>query len=96
MRISYNEAQTTGQDIIKGLYKKYPEIFWWASITTNEPIVDVGLIIDRPGIGPPIAAEIKEAAYTESVEDFVSYPRVVYGINRLNVHLWDLIKEAGL
>ncbi|MFW9833578.1 MAG: winged helix-turn-helix transcriptional regulator [Candidatus Thorarchaeota archaeon] len=96
MRICYDESQTTGQDIIIRLYEKYPGLFWWASITTNESIVDVGLIIDRPGKGPPIAAEIKAAAYTESVEDFVSYPRVVPGINRLNVHLWDLIHEAGL
>jgi len=96
MRICYDEAQTTGQDIIMGLHEKYPELFWWASITTNEPIIDVGLIIDRPGKGPPIAAEIKAADYTESVEDFVSYPRVVHGINRLNAHLWDLINEAGL
>jgi DNA-binding Lrp family transcriptional regulator len=96
MRICFDEAQTTGQDIIIGLYERYPEKFWWASITTNEPIVDVGLIIDRPGKGPPIAAAIKAAAYTKSVEDFVSYPRVVVTINRLNVHLWDLIHEAGL
>ncbi|MFX1482823.1 MAG: winged helix-turn-helix transcriptional regulator [Promethearchaeota archaeon] len=96
MRICYDENQTTGQDIIMGLYEKYPEKFWWASMTTNEPIVDVGLIIDRPGKGPPIAAEIKAAAYAKSVEDFVSYPRIVQGINRLNVHLWDLIHEAGL
>jgi len=96
LRICYDEAQATGQDIIINLYEKYPELFWWASITTNEPIVDVGLIIDRPGKGPPIAAELKATAYTESVEDFVSYPRIIHGINRLNVHLWDLINEAGL
>ncbi|MFW9965433.1 MAG: winged helix-turn-helix transcriptional regulator [Candidatus Sifarchaeia archaeon] len=96
LRISYDEEQTTGQDVILGLYQKHPEIFWWSTITTNEPIVDVSLIIDRPGKGPPIAAEVKAAAFTKSVEDFVSYPRVVYGINRLNVHLWDLINEAGL
>jgi len=96
MRICYDEAQTTGQDIIMGLYEKHPGLFWWASITTNEPIIDVGLIIDSPGKGPPIAAEIKTAAYTKSVEDFMSYPRVVSGINRLNVYLWDLIHEAGL
>jgi DNA-binding Lrp family transcriptional regulator len=96
MRISYDDTETTGQDIIMELYEKYPEIFWWASVTTNEPIVDVGLIIDRPGKGPPIAAEIKATSYTESVEDFVSYPRVVHGINRLNAHLWDLLEEAGL
>ncbi len=96
MRICYDEAQTTGQDIIMGLYENYPEKFWWASLTTNEPIVDVGMIIDRPGKGPPIAAEIKAAAHTKSVEDFVSYPRVVSGINRLNIHLWDLFREAGL
>ncbi|MFW9964814.1 MAG: winged helix-turn-helix transcriptional regulator [Candidatus Sifarchaeia archaeon] len=96
MRISYDDAKTTGQSIIMELYDKYPELFWWGSITTNEPIVDVGLIIDRPGKGPPIAAEIKAAAYTKSVEDFVSYPRVVSSVNRLNAHLWDLIHEAGL
>ncbi|MFW9809722.1 MAG: winged helix-turn-helix transcriptional regulator, partial [Candidatus Thorarchaeota archaeon] len=96
MRISYDDAKTTGQSIIMELYDKYPELFWWGSITTNEPIVDVGLIIDRPGKGPPIAAEIKAAAYTKSVEDFVSYPRVVASVNRLNAHLWDLIHEAEL
>ena len=96
LRISFDETQTTGQDIIEGLYEKYPDLFWWGSITTNEPIVDVGLIIDRPGKGLPITEEIKAASCTTSVEDFVSYPRVVPGINRLNAHLWDLLEEAGL
>jgi DNA-binding Lrp family transcriptional regulator len=96
MRICFDNAQTTGPDIVMGLYKKYPAEFWWASITTNEPIVDVGLIIDRPGRGPPITDEIKEAAFVRSVEDFVSYPRVVPGRNRLYTRLWELIAEAGL
>lgn len=96
IRICFDDAQTKGQDIIMGLYEKYPAEFWWASITTNEPIVDVGLIIDRPGRGPPITDEIKAAASVCSVEDFVSYPRVVPGTNRLYTHLWELIAEAGL
>ncbi|MHA3962007.1 MAG: winged helix-turn-helix transcriptional regulator [Candidatus Thorarchaeota archaeon SMTZ1-45] len=96
LRISYDKAKTTGQDVVMDLHEKHPELFWWSTITTNNPIVDVGLIIDSPGKGPPIAAEIKAAAYTESVEDFVSYPRVVHGINRLNTHLLELLKEAGL
>ncbi|MFX1368979.1 MAG: winged helix-turn-helix transcriptional regulator [Promethearchaeota archaeon] len=96
MRICYDESQTTGEDVIIGLYERYPEKFWWASITTNEPIVDVGLIINRPGEGPPITSEVKAAASTRSVEDFVSYPRVVSGINRQNRHLWNLFQEAGI
>ncbi len=96
MRICYDESQTTGQDVIMELYKKHPEKFWWASITINEPIVDVGLIIDRPGKGPPITDEMKAAAFSQSVVDFVSYPRVVHTVNRLNVHLWDLFRKAGL
>jgi DNA-binding Lrp family transcriptional regulator len=96
MRIHYNDAQVTGKDVVMALYKKHPEIFYWSTITTNEPIVDVSLIIDRPGRGPPIAEEIKAATYTKSVEDYVTYPRVVYGVNRLNRYLLDLLKEAGL
>lgn len=96
MRIRYDDIEITGRDVVMALYKKHPEVFFWSTITTNEPIVDVGLIIDRPGIGPPIANEIKAAAYTNSVEDFVTYPRVVHGRNRLNTHLWDLLEKAGL
>lgn len=96
LRIRYDDAQVTGQDVAMSLYKKHPEVFMWSTITTNEPIVDVGLIIGSPGKGPPIAAEIKATAYIRSVEDFVTYPRVIYGTNRLNTHLWALLKEAGL
>ena len=96
MRICYDESEITGRDVVMALYEKHPEVFLWSTITTNEPIVDVALIIDRPGKGPPIANEIKAAAYTKSVEDFVTYPRVVHGINRLNAHLWEILEEAGL
>ncbi|MFW9968282.1 MAG: winged helix-turn-helix transcriptional regulator [Candidatus Thorarchaeota archaeon] len=96
MRICFDEGQIAGQDIIMGLYEKYPEKFWWASITTNEPIVDVGLIIERPGDGPPITDEIKASPFTRSVEDFMSYPRVVHAVNRLNARLWEMFHEAGL
>ena len=96
LRIWYDDSQITGHDVAMTLYEKHPELFQWSTITTNEPIVDLSLIIDRPGKGPPIAAEVKAAPYTRSVEDYVIYPRVVYGINRLNAHLWDLLEEAGL
>jgi len=96
LRICYNDAQIAGHDVVMALYKKHPEVFLWSTITTNEPIVDVGLIIDRPGKGPPIAAEIKTAPYIKSVEDFVTYPRVVHAINRLSTHLFELLREAGL
>ena len=96
LRIRYDDAQITGREVVMALYKKHPEVFLWSTITTNEPIVDVGLFIDRPGKGPPIAAEIQAAPYIKSVEDFVTYPRVIYATNRLSTHLWDLLKEAGL
>ncbi|MFX1482821.1 MAG: winged helix-turn-helix transcriptional regulator [Promethearchaeota archaeon] len=96
LRICYDDAQITGREVVMALYEKHPEVFFWSTITTNEPIVDVGLILDRPGKGPPIAAEIKSAAHTTSVEDFVTYPRVVYAINRLSAHLFELLREAGL
>ncbi|MFW9811645.1 MAG: winged helix-turn-helix transcriptional regulator [Candidatus Thorarchaeota archaeon] len=96
LRIRYDDAQITGREVVMALYKKHPEVFLWSTITTNEPIVDVGLIIDRPGKGPPIAAEMKAAPYIKSVEDFVTYPRVVNAINRLSGHLFELLREAGL
>ncbi len=96
LRIFYKAALVTGKEVVMALYKKHPEEFFWSTITTNEPIVDVSLIIDRPGKGPPIAKEIKAATYTASVEDFVTYPRVVHGVNRLSAYLFELLREAGL
>ncbi|MFW9965074.1 MAG: Lrp/AsnC family transcriptional regulator [Candidatus Sifarchaeia archaeon] len=96
MRIRYYDSKVTGHDVAMALYKRHPEVFFWSTITTNEPIVDVGLIIDRPGKGPPIANEIKAAPFTKSVEDFLTYPRVVHGINRLHTHLQELLRESGL
>ncbi|MFW9806611.1 MAG: Lrp/AsnC family transcriptional regulator [Candidatus Thorarchaeota archaeon] len=96
LRIFYNATQATGKDVVMALYKKHPEIFYWSTIATNEPIVDVALIINSPGKGPPIAEEAKAAIYTTSVEDYVTYPRVVYGTNRLSAHLFELLREAGV
>jgi hypothetical protein len=96
LKIRFDEAQTTGQDIIEGLYEKYPDEFWWASVTTNESIVDIGLIIDRPGKGVPIIREIKAAPFTQSVEDFGSYPRVIRANNPLAARLEELLIDAGI
>ncbi len=96
LRIRFDKVQTNGREIILGLYEKYPSKFWWASITTNEPIVDVGLIIDRPGDAVPIINEIKAASSTQLVEDFVSYPRVVRANNPLKARLCEILTEAGL
>jgi DNA-binding Lrp family transcriptional regulator len=96
LKICYDEAQTTGQDIIMGLYEKYPEIFWWASIATNESIVDVGLLIDSPGRGMPIIQGLRQAPFIRSIEDFVSYPRVVGNISSLRRKLEEILIEAGL
>ena len=96
LKIRYDELQTRGQDIITELYNKYPNAFWWASITTNEPLVDIGLIIDRPGTAVPIINDVKAASYTKSVEDYVSYPRVVAGNMPCRVRLAEILIEAGL
>ncbi|MFX1577417.1 MAG: winged helix-turn-helix transcriptional regulator [Promethearchaeota archaeon] len=96
LKIRFDESLATGKDIIKGIYKKYPNDFWWASFTTNEPIVDIGLIIDRPGAAVPIINEVKAASYTRSVEDYVSYPRVVFGNFPLRFNLAELLIDAGL
>jgi DNA-binding Lrp family transcriptional regulator len=96
LKIRFNDSQTNGKDIIRSIYKKYPNDFWWASTTTNEPVVDIGLIIDRPGAAVPIINEVKAASYTRSVEDYVSYPRVVFGSFPLRLHLATLLIEADL
>ncbi|MFX1485409.1 MAG: winged helix-turn-helix domain-containing protein, partial [Promethearchaeota archaeon] len=96
LKIYYDDAQTSGQDIIMGLYEKYQEKFWWASITTNEPIVDVGLIIDSPGRVMSIIQDLKEAPFIRSIEDFVSYPRVVSNLSPLRLKLEEILIESGL
>ncbi|NHI88946.1 MAG: winged helix-turn-helix transcriptional regulator [Candidatus Thorarchaeota archaeon] len=96
LKICYDDAQTTGPDIIMALYEKYPEAFWWATITTNQPIIDVGLLIDRPGKGMPIIQDLKESPFIKSIEDFVSYPRVIGNISPLRRRLEEILIEAGL
>lgn len=96
LKICYDEAQTTGQDIIMRLYEKYPVNFWWGHITTNEPIVDVGLLIDHPGKGMPIMQDLKESTFIKSIEDFVSYPKLVSNISILRRKLEEILIEAGL
>ena len=96
LKIHYDEAQTTGQDIIKGLYEKYPVKFWWGNITTNKPIVDVGLLIDHPGKGMSIIQDLKGAPFIRSIEDFVSYPKAVSSISILRRKLEEILIDAGL
>jgi len=96
LKIHFDESQTTGRNIIMNLYRKYPAEFWWSSITTNEPIVDVGLIIDRPGKAVPIIQGLKKDALIKSIEDYVSYPRVVGNILPLRRKLEEILIDAGL
>jgi hypothetical protein len=56
----------------------------------------VGLIIDRPGKGVPIVQDLREAPFISSIEDFVSYPRVIGNINPLRRRLEEILIEAGL
>ncbi|MFW9913344.1 MAG: winged helix-turn-helix transcriptional regulator [Candidatus Thorarchaeota archaeon] len=96
LKIHFDESQTNGRDIIMDLYHKYPDEFWWSSITTNEPIVDVGMIIDRPGKGIPMLRDLRGAPFIKSIEDFVSYPRVVGNIFPLRLKLEEILIESGL
>jgi hypothetical protein len=96
LKIRFDESQTNGRDLIMDLYQQYPEEFWWSSITTNEPIVDVGLIIDRPGKAVAIIQDLKEAAFIETIEDYVSYPRVVGTSFPLRQKLVEILIESGL
>ncbi len=96
LKIRYDGAQISGQEIITGIYNKYPIAFWWASITTNEPLVDIGLIINSPGAAVPIINEVKSTSYSQLVEDYVTYPRVVKGNAPPRVRLAEILIEAGL
>ncbi|MHA1966103.1 MAG: winged helix-turn-helix transcriptional regulator [Candidatus Thorarchaeota archaeon] len=96
LKFRFDDSITTGQDIIMDLYQKFPDEFWWSSITTNEPIVDVGFIIDRPGRGVPILQNLKQASFIKSIEDYVSYPRVVGNVFPLRIKLEEILIESGL
>ncbi|MFW9802472.1 MAG: winged helix-turn-helix transcriptional regulator [Candidatus Thorarchaeota archaeon] len=96
LKIRFDESQIDARDIIMDLYHKYPDEFWWSSITTNDSIVDVGMIIDRPGKGMPMIRGLKENPFIKSVEDYVSYPRVVGNIFPLRLKLEEMLIESGL
>ncbi|MFW9889233.1 MAG: winged helix-turn-helix transcriptional regulator [Candidatus Thorarchaeota archaeon] len=96
LKFRFDESQTSAQDIIMGLYHKYPDEFWWSSITTNDSIVDVGMIIDRPGKGIPMIRGLKEDPFIKSIEDYVSYPRVVGNIFPPRLKLEEMLIESGL
>ena len=96
LKIRFDESQANGRDIIMDLYQKYPNEFFWSGITTNEPLVDVGLIIDRPGEGMSIIRDLKEAPFIKSIEDFVSYPKVISNVYPLRQKLEEILIEAGL
>ncbi len=94
--IRFDETQITGWDLVGWLFKKYPTEFWWTGVVTNEPIVDVGFLIDRPGKSVPIIREIKAAPFVKEIEDFINYPLVVeYGIP-FRDHLEKILRDAGL
>jgi len=96
LKIRFDESQTSGRDIIMNLYQKYPNEFFWSTITTNEPLVDVGLIIDRPGKGMAIIQKLKEAPFIKSIEDFVTYPQVISNVYPLRRKLEEILLAAGL
>ncbi|MFX0054838.1 MAG: winged helix-turn-helix transcriptional regulator [Promethearchaeota archaeon] len=96
LKIRFDESQTNARDIIMDLYHKYPDEFWWSSITTNDSIVDVGMIIDRPGKGISMIRGLKEDPSIKSIEDYVSYPRVVGNIFPLRLKLEEVLIESGL
>lgn len=96
LRICYDESQASGHEVLRQIYEKYPNEFWWSAIVTNEPMLELGLIIDRPGRGGLILNELKAIPFVKSVEDMVSFPRVVRGNNPLRRRLEELLIEAGL
>ncbi|MFW9868164.1 MAG: winged helix-turn-helix transcriptional regulator [Candidatus Thorarchaeota archaeon] len=96
LKIHFDESQIKGRDLIIELYQKYPDEFWWSSVTTNEPIVDVGLIIDRPGRGVAVIQDLKEAKFIKSIEDYVSYPRVIANMLPLRRKLEEILINSGL
>ncbi|MFW9768752.1 MAG: winged helix-turn-helix transcriptional regulator [Candidatus Thorarchaeota archaeon] len=96
LKIHFDDIKISGENLIMDLYRKYPNEFWWSSITTNEPIVDVGLIIDRPGRGVFIIQDLKRSAFIKSIEDYVSYPRVVGNILPLRRKLEEILIETGV
>lgn len=96
LKIWFDEPQTTGQDLAIKICEKYPDEFWWSSITTNEPILDVGLMISDANEVPPIIREIKTNSHITSIEDFVTYPRHIWPKCPIIHGLRDLLDKADL
>lgn len=79
LKIWFDPTHTTSQDLAIEIAEKYPDEFWWSSITTNEPILDVGLIVNDANQVPPIIREVETIPHITSIEDFVTYPRHIWG-----------------
>ncbi|MFX0079627.1 MAG: winged helix-turn-helix transcriptional regulator [Candidatus Hermodarchaeota archaeon] len=96
LKIWFDPAHTTGQDLAREIAEKYPNEFWWSSITTNEPILDVGLIINDANQVHPIIREIRTNSHITAIEDFVTYPRHVRVKCPLTWAFRDIIDRSNL
>jgi len=96
LKIWFDSDQITGRDFAHVLAKQYPNEFWWSSVTTNEPILDVGLIINDANQVPPIIQEIKTTPNITALEDFVTYPRTVFPRSPLSQGLRRAFEETDL
>ncbi|MFX0169615.1 MAG: AsnC family transcriptional regulator [Candidatus Hodarchaeota archaeon] len=91
LKIWWDPNQTTGPELATVIAENYSDEFWWSSVTTNEPILDVGLIISDANQVVPIIREIKANPHITAFEDFVTYPRTAWPRNPLGRGLRKLL-----
>ncbi len=96
LKIWFDSTQISGRNLATQIAVLYPAEFWWSSITTNEPILDVGLVIKDANQVPPIIHQIKTNSYITSIEDFVTYPRHVQCTFPCFQRLKEMIEKADL
>jgi DNA-binding Lrp family transcriptional regulator len=97
--IQYDETKTEFNEIVKWFQEHYRRELWTASQMLDESTIGLSLLIEDPTKVGEITNIVREATFTESVDDYIitsqTYVKMHYR-DPSQHYLDELFKEAGL
>ena len=99
--IDFDSAKTTPQEIATWFFTHYPFETWWIRYLIDEPQCSVYLLVPDSIEGAAITRDVRQASFTESLEDFYSQQSIAFTGSMkqklpMELRLEELLTEAGL